>query len=374
MNNRASAVVTTIIIIIVLAVIAGGVWYFLVKKPEKCAKEGEGIGTCVGCIQKCCEGLKGMNSQAYDDECVKVPPPPGLGAICSKCGNGICDTQNNENKCTCPEDCKDETADWQTYRNEEYEFEIKYPEDAEIKESDYSEPGAIRFSVDFGEISNNKPVTIVVQGQDMEGVMREAVNIKSETEIIIGGLQGRKIVGVDQKGLSVNEIWVKNNGKIYIIKGQGQVFEQILSTFKFIETDETANWKTYRNEEYEFEIKYPEKWLVEVKDNPPKPLGCIQRTYLRKDIGSANIDILIFANFSKFSIREWLSQQGTEDSFEDTSLNAISALKSDKSDSSSYFIYMANENYIYMIDVVKFSDKVIVDTYNQILSTFKFIE
>ncbi len=27
-------------------------------------------------------------------------------------------------------------------------------------------------------------------------------------------------------------------------------------------TDETANWKTYRNEEYRFEMKYPKDWKV----------------------------------------------------------------------------------------------------------------
>jgi hypothetical protein len=138
--------------------------------------------------------------------------------------------------------------------------------------------------------------------------------------------------------------------------------------------DETANWKTYRNEKFGIELKYPEKWLLEVKDNPSMPPGCIQRTYLRKDITSANIDILIFANPSKIPIKEWLSQQGAEGPFENTSLNTIFALKSDKSDSSSYLLYLANGNYVYMIDIVKFSDKAIVDIQNRILSTFKFTE
>jgi len=89
-----------------VAIVAGGVWHFVFKKPEKCAREGERTGACVGCIQKCCKGLEEMNLQAYNDECVWVPPPPGFGATCSNCGNGICDIQNNENKCACPEDCK----------------------------------------------------------------------------------------------------------------------------------------------------------------------------------------------------------------------------------------------------------------------------
>ena len=38
--------------------------------------------------------------------------------------------------------------------------------------------------------------------------------------------------------------------------GTRSVFRQILSTFKFIEPDETADWNVYRNEEYGYEIKY----------------------------------------------------------------------------------------------------------------------
>lgn len=37
-------------------------------------------------------------------------------------------------------------------------------------------------------------------------------------------------------------------------------FNQILSTFKFTGTNETANWQTYINTKYGFEIKYPLDW------------------------------------------------------------------------------------------------------------------
>ena len=39
--------------------------------------------------------------------------------------------------------------------------------------------------------------------------------------------------------------------------------QKILSTFRFIEIDKTADWQIYKSEDYGFEIKYPEDWPVE---------------------------------------------------------------------------------------------------------------
>lgn len=76
-----------------------------IKNFGRCAKEGESIGSCKGCVPKCCGSLKGMAPLKYDGECIKLPAP-GIGATCSKCGNGVCDAKNDEDECNCPKDCK----------------------------------------------------------------------------------------------------------------------------------------------------------------------------------------------------------------------------------------------------------------------------
>jgi len=69
-----------------------------------CAKEGEKIGDCPGCVVKCCKGLEPMFALSVADECQEFPLP-GSGGYCSNCGNNICESQHLEDNCNCPKDC-----------------------------------------------------------------------------------------------------------------------------------------------------------------------------------------------------------------------------------------------------------------------------
>ena len=70
----------------------------------QCAEIGETTGA-KGMLKMCCSGLTPMGGWpgGYQGKC-SLSAPGGL-AICSDCGNNICDTEFNENVCNCPKDC-----------------------------------------------------------------------------------------------------------------------------------------------------------------------------------------------------------------------------------------------------------------------------
>ncbi|MBU0975599.1 hypothetical protein KJ918_02265 [Patescibacteria group bacterium] len=145
----------------------------------------------------------------------------------------------------------DETADWETYRNEEYRYEIKYPEDWESKERGLASALGHRdviwiqsdkdsFSVDvwdFSVYSYNQLTEPPPGGIDPDTIEKKETTINGQpaTEL--------SYVAVGDGGSGawrVKEIFVQKNQLLYIIKScDSKKCDKILSTFKFIELEES---------------------------------------------------------------------------------------------------------------------------------------
>ena len=96
---------------------------------------------------------------------------------------------------------------------------------------------------------------------------------------------GYGIIGYNDETLIVTKV-----GKKYLISST--------KTGEYVDIKETADWKTYRNEEYGFEIKYPEKLNTEFislhsKSVPPKM------------VVSSNISQLVCEEFERKSTVEF---------------------------------------------------------------------
>lgn len=202
---------------------------------------------------------------------------------------------------------EDGFAGWQTFRSERYGYAVKYPPNLLRLRDPYQEgiwKGTIYAkdviihddvlwlqSSDRSESTEDTLYTYAFREYQLDERLtldewfvkissREAVSSGSATykEWVLqqeGGVYEQEQIG-DHQWLYVKEgTFIHALRAFYIIhpnanivfqvvsvSGRDPTIRNVLSTIQFFEPDPTANWQTYRNEEYGFEVKYPEDWEV----------------------------------------------------------------------------------------------------------------
>ena len=174
----------------------------------------------------------------------------------------------------------DETANWKTYTNTQYGFEVKYPPDWKIAETKSSS------EVHIKSPSNNQPdISIFVPDGirvpsgcpfNTHEIECKILTNKNGTsyirEISTGQLQldkQQQLNGFfESSKLSVQFLALltdENGNATPRSQKTVEVFDQILLTFKFTSPQaDTSGWKTYRNDKDGFEMKYPPDWSFDV--------------------------------------------------------------------------------------------------------------
>jgi len=136
----------------------------------------------------------------------------------------VISTNNNKNLNT-------NVATLKNYKNTSYNFQLDHPSDWSVDETTTGEGENQIFTVSFAK--DNKSVSVSIMAESMEGIVKNSININSEETITINNLKATKLEGGDAKdGSPVSIVLITKNSKLFIIKGNGQEFEELVDSFE----------------------------------------------------------------------------------------------------------------------------------------------
>ncbi|MFA6072094.1 MAG: PsbP-related protein [Janthinobacterium sp.] len=193
----------------------------------------------------------------------------------------------------------EKTTDWQTYNNIKYGFEVKYPINYSATEPNILTrwidfPAYIKAKIEPLNVINfadpkkandeNSQIEITTYDNGNDYALEQWLAKYSEIlptnshlgfrekEVIIDGVKGLK-GGFGCCMAFRHSVFMKNGNKIYQIAGSfidvktetytnEEMFDQMLSTFKFTEIGQIINWPTYSSPTMKYSVQYPSGWEV----------------------------------------------------------------------------------------------------------------
>lgn len=333
------------------------------------------------------------------------------------------------------EEMKDETANWRTYTNTISGFEIKYPNEfglyirQGIDKFIAAPTNLILLPRDEGTIYFIKKDTInnikSIAGLPFISVLAGPWNNLDEFESYektndahrasLGGdfyprldfkrteFNGEPALQETQKDQYVNTFLVKNR-VVYLLKIYKSTFlddmgvlENIFSTFRFVprESGEIFGWKTYTNSKFGYRIQYP-SYELEFQDKDFTKFGLSAETAPAvswvflfsgewKDLVGMSIDISVTDNDQNKSLDSILQSEYNDPNCKiekkDNSSAKIECLLDGGTLKALYSVFLRNSK-VYVIDFMVMAPDNLSNyylsayefLYNEILSTFKFLE
>jgi len=342
-------------------------------------------------------------------ELFKSEPTPCI-LIAKICPDGTLVSANPELNCEfdpCPE-IEDEFEDQKTYKNAKYGFEFKIPLNALNNNQGHCDVEEIENKI---TVCGDQGQYVEIFEKDSEQTLKEAIeeqflkdysSDKCWVEEIIREVNPNNYeyatieYPVSTDGDFPWENWSscpsysRSNGISYFMADPqhpdkftffsiGQYALQTndkslwQETFKFIEINDTSNWETYKNEEYGFEVNYPRDWRADETSKEYIAFVFPGREPAPQFPG--DIVISVSDNHQSLNIENYIkSLPPIITNLETMSVDNMPARKIMQSGmvESITTVVAVDEIFIHITDWQKQHQE--NGIYNQILSTFKFIQ
>ncbi|MBW6441255.1 hypothetical protein K0B03_04505 [Patescibacteria group bacterium] len=275
-----------------------------------------------------------------------------------------------------------ETSDWQTYQNEEYGFEITLLDSwkgysilteswngttLDEKSLEYQGPKIVIRNSKWSESQSWQDIPILVF-------------TKSEWHLIEDNNLNISAAPIGPSKLAENQKYVFVLPPRWVgfsdVLGQDEA-QKIVKTFKAISmfSDDTSDWKIYKNEEYGYEVKCPNDWDIN-NTSTDYNLGANSFIEFTKKEGDFTYRFELYV-FDSFSDQKWYAENDLDQIEHITIDNKISATKGqtkyDVSPALVGFWTYSSRTYL-LRSLPHMATPEFKEIFNQILSTFKFIE